>query len=496
MLTQQRNIRLGHGAHWLRCDLHVHTPFDREKRFGENTKLAIENFENNNPKNLYKIARKFVDACQKGANGEGLDLVAITDHNTIDGYRYLKPQFDSLSEESLNQGFFMPVILPGVEFSIGGERPIHFLVIFSSETSAESINNAILHVFGNKERFHPKTGIPQANGESVSTFIGRLFDYCRPESGERNMQFVLLPAHADSNRGVAKETGIRSQKTGSIIDQMKGHLRQQAISRKDWDGFQTSKPFLQLPEAFRNLLLQWDVARRGYDWNGLTTDDQTRYRKQKHWSLIECSDPNKYEDIGTRFSWLKMEIADVEGIRLALLDPESRLRRMNYAPPTSDYPYIKRIIIRGTDFFEEVTIPLSSCLTTLIGGRGSGKSTVIEYLRHVLDRDREVDLSDRYNHVFESVQSLLSMKSERDFGQSRGTLLTEYQITVENVIAGRIYYVNRSSTGIVVTLHPEQSNSESTPLDVRTLIAPRVLSQDRLLKLPMIQFLSVENWTH
>ncbi len=149
MLTQQRNISFGHGAQWLRCDLHVHTPFDQEKKFGENTKLAIENFEKNNSHDLYKIAEKFVNACRNGADGKGLDLVAITDHNTIDGYRYLKPQFDSLSEASLNQGFHMPVILPGVEFSIGGERPIHFLVIFSSKTSVENIDNAILHVFGN-----------------------------------------------------------------------------------------------------------------------------------------------------------------------------------------------------------------------------------------------------------------------------------------------------------------------------------------------------------
>lgn len=28
------------GARWLRCDLHVHTPFDRTKRFGEDVKAA------------------------------------------------------------------------------------------------------------------------------------------------------------------------------------------------------------------------------------------------------------------------------------------------------------------------------------------------------------------------------------------------------------------------------------------------------------------------
>ncbi len=29
-------------AQWLRCDLHVHTPFDKEKKFGEDIREAIE----------------------------------------------------------------------------------------------------------------------------------------------------------------------------------------------------------------------------------------------------------------------------------------------------------------------------------------------------------------------------------------------------------------------------------------------------------------------
>lgn len=483
MSVNQPNFCFEPGARWLRCDLHVHTPFDTEKEFGEEIQQAIEAFGNENPQRLFNIAKRFVNACGQAANGEGLGLVAITDHNSIDGYRYLKPQFDNLAQNIEEEELRMPVILPGVEFSVGGERPIHVLVIFSSDTCVEDIEKVIDHVFGSRDPFHPQTRIPLSNGESVSTFLDRLHRYCRPDTGERNLQFVVLPAHADGSRGLARETGVRSQGAGGIWDQMRGHLRQQVVARKDWDGFQTSKSFTELPLAFKDLLSHWEATRRGDDWDGLSKDEKRRFENQEHWSLVEGSDPHKYEIIGTRFSWLKMEIPDVEGIRIALLDTQSRLRRMDAGPPIPDYPHLKRITVRNTDFFEEIEIPVSPCLTTLIGGRGSGKSTVIEYLRHAMDRDREVDLSDGSDNVFEAVQSILSKKSDRDFGHSKGTLLTDYQISVEIAVAGRFHRITRSSSGITSTQRVDQQNSQSVTLDVRSLIAPRILSQRQIAQI-------------
>ena len=134
------------GARWLRCDLHVHTPFDREKRFGEDIRGAIEALKNAKPQRLADIADRFVDACRSAAEGAGMDVVALTDHNSIDGYRYLTAQFDTLARQAKDRNRPMPAILPGVEFSVGGERPIHFLVIFASDTDPDDIDHAITHV--------------------------------------------------------------------------------------------------------------------------------------------------------------------------------------------------------------------------------------------------------------------------------------------------------------------------------------------------------------
>ena len=52
------------GAKWLRCDLHVHTPFDPEKRFGADIRAAIRDLQKSDATRLAAIAERSVDACR------------------------------------------------------------------------------------------------------------------------------------------------------------------------------------------------------------------------------------------------------------------------------------------------------------------------------------------------------------------------------------------------------------------------------------------------
>lgn len=470
------------GARWLRCDLHVHTPFDPEKKFGENVKHAIEAFKKERTDRLAEIALRFVQACRDAAGGEGMDIVAVTDHNSIEGYRQMKPFFESIRQRE-DGGGGMPTILPGVEFTVGGERPIHFLVIFSPDTGLDEIESAIRHCFQENDRFDPDSGVPRSTGNSVDNFLKRIYEYCKPASGDRNIPFILLPAHADSDRGVARETGaLRAPVAATIWDQMKGQLRERVISRRDWHGFETRAPFDKLPQSFRELLCKWAAARRNLDWDDMADSEKSRVREQRHWPLIQASDPHTYELIGTRYTWLKMEVPDIEGIRLSLLDPESRLRRMEDGPPGRSYPALTHISIRHTDFFEEVNIPLNPCLNTLIGGRGSGKSTVIECLRYAIDRARPEDFDEDEGEIREAVQKLLRAKTGRDYGETTGMLLPDHEVRLGLNVAGQDYSVVRSRDGFRVFLARGGTDQE-LPLDVRALIAPRVLSQRQIARI-------------
>ena len=133
-------------------------------------------------------------------------------------------------------------------------------------------------------------GTPRATGQSVIDFLEKLYEYCRPSSGERNLAFVVVPAHVDRGQGLSKElvsgTAVRDTSVpASIWDEMRGHLRQRTIVRRDWQGFQAAGGFEQLPQAFRELLYRWAAARRSDDWDALTPDQKARYREQKHYRM-------------------------------------------------------------------------------------------------------------------------------------------------------------------------------------------------------------------
>ena len=473
------------GAKWLRCDLHVHTPFDHEKKFGEDIRAAIEALKKADTTRLVGIAERFMEACLTAADGQGIDLVALTDHNSIEGFKRLSPFFQSISQRLKDEGKIPPVVLPGVEFSVGGERPIHFLVIFAKDTEPEQIEGCIRHVFGTRDPFDPDIGTPRATGHSVDDFLKKLYEYCHPSSGDRHLSFVVLPAHADGSSGIAKTTGAHLPRViaANIWQEMKGHLRQWVVTRTEWHGFQTIRPFSELPEEFRNLLCRWRAAKLNREWDELSPIEQDRIRNEKHWPLLETSDPHNYEEIGTRFTWIKIEVPDVEGIRLALLDPQSRLRRMTEGPPGVDYPVIRQLRIENTDFFKDLDISFNPCLNTLIGGRGSGKSTVIEFLRYVLDRAREEDFDEDEEEILKNVQDFLRQKTSRDYGETPGMLLSDSVITVDISISGRLYRIRNSAGGIEVVPDPEQEESFPQPLDVRALLTPRILSQRQISRI-------------
>lgn len=475
------------GARWLRCDLHVHTPFDGEKKFGENLKAAIEAFGKADPTQLLSIAQRFIDACRAAAGGAGIDLVALTDHNSIEGYKRLKPLFESIVQSLRDRGESVPVILPGVEFSVGGERPLHILVIFQRDTPVNEIEFCIQHVFTPRNPFDPDTGTPQATGHSVGEFLKKLDEYCRPATGDRRLSFVVIPAHVDGDNGLGKELGVYvpTEPAPGIWEEMRGHLREWAVQRLEWHGFQTKRPFHQLPEALRNLLCRWLADRRHLDWDALTPSEKERIRHNPHWPLLEASDPHRYEAIGARYTWLKMEDPDVEGIRLALLDPESRLRRMMDGRPGETYPVIRNLSIRSTDFFEKMDLVFNPALNALIGGRGTGKSTIIELLRYTLDRARPEDFDEDESEIRKAVLERLRTKAERDFGQTPGMLLPDHEIRVDVVIAGRTYRIirNGNDPGPVVIPDPENNEHNASSLDVRTLIMPRILSQGQISRI-------------
>ncbi len=108
------------------------------------------------------------------------------------------------------------------------------------------------------------------------------------------------------------------------------------------------------------------------------------------------------DGIGAHYTWIKMdEKPSLEGLRQAFLLPDFRVKNefiSNNRPYTYPDLWIKSISINDTTFTENpgnLKIDLSPQLTTIIGGRGSGKSSILRFIRGVFNRIEDIrDLSE------------------------------------------------------------------------------------------------------
>ena len=76
-------------------------------------------------------------------------------------------------------------------------------------------------------------------------------------------------------------------------------------------------------------------------------------------------------------------VVTVEGLRQAFLDPDSRIR-LNSDPAPEEHSELVALAWEGGGFLDGAAIHFNQNLNVLIGGRGTGKSTVVESLRYVL----------------------------------------------------------------------------------------------------------------
>ena len=260
-------------------------------------------------------------------------------------------------------------------------------------------------------------------------------------------------------------------------------MRERAFAQAAWAGFQIRGEPTGIP-GWERLIWAWAAAfYHGQAFEQLSDADKERVRRRKHWPVIEASDPNCCGDIGSSYTWLKMEVPDVEGIRLALLDPESRLRPMSAGKPGLAYPVVRRLSVHETDFIDHAEVYFNPCLNTLIGGRGSGKSTVIEFLRYALDRARQDDFEEDETEIQETVKRFLTRKQHRDYGELPGMLLPDHQVEVDVEVSGRLYRITKTSHRTTVIPNPHSSDAVPAPLDIRALVVPRILSQRQIARI-------------
>ena len=92
------------------------------------------------------------------------------------------------------------------------------------------------------------------------------------------------------------------------------------------------------------------------------------------------SDAHSLAEIGQRFAYLKLDVVSIDGLKHALADWPVRVR-FPWDSVVSTHPRICSLKV-DQGFFKDAHFEFHPNLTCLVGGTGTGKSTVIEFLRY------------------------------------------------------------------------------------------------------------------
>jgi energy-coupling factor transporter ATP-binding protein EcfA2 len=369
------------GSHWWKFDFHNHTPASSDFDAAEIGTLQARDW-------LLAYMRK------------GIDCVALTDHNSSGWLEKLQTALRDMATEAPAPLGFRPLVLfPGVEITTCDS--LHVLALFRPEEDKSVLDGLLI---GKLTISNP--GKPTAElmvSESASTVIDQI----------HALNGLAIAAHVERDNGLLQGSvdaagAFRPNKPGRLIDDVLPKL----------DGLEF--------QSLDNDCYRHFAARIG---------DK---------ALVSGSDsPHSTANAGSRYTWVKMSTPSFDGLRLALLDPESALRRSDQKPddpqPVPEQ-WIQSITLENMHLRRAGHGPLilrfHPACNAVIGGRGSGKSTVLECLRLGLARVSELEKLNKPNESSEIWRTFEGFQREYSQRDKPGMMLPETRISVE-VVKGK-----------------------------------------------------------
>lgn len=410
----------------------MHSPSDLSHWQEETTRSSHENSE----QNIRELARSYLRAC----HAVGLEIIAITDHNFAPRpdqsfIKWLLEENKNIAKElSLNP----LIIFPGFEVEADIGRGFHVLCLFPQETPLEIVDSRLT---------------------ALDLPIDKRFEGTRPKQSRKQLNNILKIVQDDPNyAGIVIAAHPTNVKGLFDNDRISEWLQKEEYKNPQLLCLEVPKPISEMSTGWKNLLTNNENCLQ--EW-----------RRKRPVACIMSSDCSSLNDpkgnrIGSRYSWIKMSYPSIESLRQAFLDKDSRIRLCKDCPDEKyKYAKINSISIKNATFLRRMeTISWSPNLNCLIGSRGTGKSTLIDYMRLALDHLRENDLPKTlYKEVERRAKSTLSEKACIEMSiETRGG---KY----------KVIYKNNGSDERVIT--PLDGSDPDPKLDIRTLFPCRFLSQ-------------------
>lgn len=357
------------GSEWRKWDLHIHSPAS-----------ALNNLFPGNT-----LEEKWNSYFQKLASITDVTVIGITDYFSVDGYK------KTIAEGGLTN---FDLIVPNVELRIlpvtDHATPINLHIIFDPSVVDELDSK----FFSNLEYIYSGETFKCIRTDIIK--LGRKFrnnSTLEEEAAYRNgiEQFKTTVADLikifDKNKSLAEKALV-------------------AVSNNSGDGnsgIQHSSLAATREEIYRfaDCIFSGNPSDRDF-FLGLGTDAKDEVIR-KYGSLKPCihgCDAHDLEHIGKpctkrgveghtcdstgacemRFCWIKAD-PTFEGLKQIIYEPDERVRIQDHSPyEDRKKVWFDTVALEGSTKFilPDTVLPLNRELVTLIGGRGSGKSVLLE----------------------------------------------------------------------------------------------------------------------
>jgi len=327
---------------WWKCDLQVATPA-WNFRFPEGPGYRLGEPEER---------QRFLDDYMAATRAAGIDVIALADHNT-------GSWIDDAKAAGARHGV---VVFPGCEITTHtGADGVHLIILGDLNKTSQDFDRLIFGALGFNHEHPPfiEQGNQRQPGSSSKT-LTQILDSL-PDG------YLAIAPHALNDNGIASGNTVQGDLRWRAIH----HERLVALDPGDCSNI-----------AGNNFNAKF--RRRELD----------SFPRLRELAFVSTSDAYAFDQIGSRYTWLRMGSVGIEALRQAFLDHESRVL-CDWAPALASFPernpnnvrhaWISGVTLDGTltNSAVAISVPFHPNLNVIIGGRGSGKSSVVAALRQL-----------------------------------------------------------------------------------------------------------------
>lgn len=362
-------------AKWYKVDFHTHSP-----------KSSCFTDKSVTPEQWLKAAKD-----------SGMNAVVLTDHNSVAFVSELETIKTKYEVENQFKVFY------GVELCVSADFT-HIIIIFDDSLSVTEIEDAVIG----------KLGLLRSDWGNTEKSISedKLRELCLSMPGK----IFLIPAHFASNKGLGKSNINAIKKYQEFTKFAAIEVRNEEDER-EYINKLTAKV---INKAVR-----------------ITGSDNPSEREPAQHAL---------EGFGKMYTWVKLSKLNFEGLKQVFIDPENRclnwldIERLgkDFDPNAVNHNYIAGIQVKDISHLTDLNLRFSPYLNCIIGGRGTGKSTLVNAMNYGLNGELKLDKCPLLQKTMKkngTIQTFYNFGSSNSYGitaTKKSNKLLEYEYEDSN----------------------------------------------------------------